>query len=283
MGKIKTLNDVCSSLVNSYTTVPYVSEYRPSNLPFCEVDQYLTLIKNNWKNKTSFAKITNSYMKQTWAGELYTSMGTQIHTITQKYLARLGILLGDYKCLKCDLIQEQTQQHICPICKTEMIYEELGFKKGDNHIKGHTDGILMLNKTWLMDIKTTTTYKLKNFKIPYNYLLQGSIYLNKLKEQRGISCDGICFLMIPRNNVKAAQFILFSNTTLLTTMYKGVTKNYNEVYEKFKEGNFDVTRLYKNKEECLSQYTPCPYASFCWKNNYKEILQDIKEKGKLNV
>ncbi len=124
-----------------------------------------------------------------------------------------------------------------------------------------------------MDIKTTTTYKLKNFTIPYEYLLQGSIYWNKLLEQRGIECDGICFLMVPRNNVNAMEFRTFTNIHAIKVMYKGITTQYNKLMNDFVNKTFgSIERLYPCKEDCLNKYTPCPYADWCWQPDYLETL-----------
>lgn len=265
------LKDIKNNLINNSKEIDYVSDYRPSNLPFCSIDQYVTLLRKN----ISF-KILPALQKITLANDLYTSMGTEIHTITQQYLARQGILLGDYHCKNCDCTVIQTINHICPFCNTEMNYEELGFELSDNYIGGHTDGILVLNKLWLMDIKTTTTYNLKK-DLPYEYLLQGSIYWNKLLEQRGIKCDGICFLMIPRNNVNAMEFRTFTNINAIKLMYRGITKQYNNLMEDFKNKTFNhIKRLYTCKEDCLSKYTPCPYTDWCWKDDYIETLKGLR-------
>lgn len=100
------------------------------------------------------------------------SRGTALHSTTQKWLGRTGLLYGDWSCPVCGAEQTNTVgPHYCPEHRKELVYREYWLSyKG---FRGYADGLILLkdNLFALLEIKTmnssnflkTTTPKLEHF------------------------------------------------------------------------------------------------------------------------
>lgn len=100
--------------------------------------------------------------------QLVFDMGHAIHDIIQGYFWDIGILRGDFQCIKCDKIyNDLVAPTECPSGKTthtrkHLVYKEVIAKAPDYLINGRCDGILMIeNEEHIFDIKSIANRALK--------------------------------------------------------------------------------------------------------------------------
>lgn len=96
-----------------------------------------------------------------YSSDFYTSIGTTIHSLLQKWIPinNPGLFLGNWKCPTCKkVIEAATGPKFCKKCQSWMIYEEFVFYEKPG-FAGHGDGIYLLNtdlvKTLDIDLYNT--------------------------------------------------------------------------------------------------------------------------------
>jgi hypothetical protein len=135
-------------------------------------------------------------------GTFYTSVGTTVHEVVQKFMSPGGKLLADWHCPSCRKWQRLTTNSECPKCEITMDYHEVLIDyKG---VVGHIDAIFRdrHGKYWILDFKTCTvsgaSYKKKSpGKV---YIEQVETYALMLYLQYGIKVEGVMLQFIPRDN-----------------------------------------------------------------------------------
>ena len=98
---------------------------RCSQLPFCPTSLLLNYL---YKGLTSPMDLLGSY---------YTSVGTAVHEVMQRYLSKSGRFLADYVCHECGTVHHMTTKHEC--CGFDTHYHEVLIDCMG--IVGHIDGI----------------------------------------------------------------------------------------------------------------------------------------------
>jgi len=160
---------------------------RCSSPPVCEIATAFNIVRGG-----------SSY-KQTFMSEFYTSLGTEAHRIFQKWAGRLGYLYGDWRCA-CGQRKTGRGPMICPKCKREMAYQEVGVTVSKD-LTGRTDGLVPVkpNEFIVMDLKfvgPSTLARVKQSPSPIHYH-QINLYAYGLQKQ-GKKIVGVAIIYISR-------------------------------------------------------------------------------------
>lgn len=163
---------------------------RPSQLPFCPVNFFIT-------HSTLGMVSTMDFM-----GAFYTTVGTAVHEVMQRYLSPTGKFLADWECKICGKRRKLSTKSEC--CDFTMEYHELLINyKG---VVGHIDAVFKDRKGryWILDFKTCTLsgaqYKAKSPGAAYAE--QVETYALMLYKQYGIKVEGVMLMFLPRDNPK---------------------------------------------------------------------------------
>jgi hypothetical protein len=181
-------------------------EFRASGLPACQL-KYMW-----WRLDDKLDELPRR--KRSYFGDFFTEIGTAVHSATQRWLGRLGVLYGPWRCPVCDTVKEPHLGTVwcegtaeAPHRSVECVYEEFAF---DEQPSGHCDGLLKMrdltpepNDYVVLEVKTTSEKKLDEVvKVegpPLNYMLQATNYAYRFK-QRGLNIVAVMFLFIPRES-----------------------------------------------------------------------------------
>lgn len=265
---------------------PYRTGMSASRLPFCPLDQVLNLILKFWDNSelTFYEYFYNSFSYKpskvlNWESEMYMSIGNTAHEVTQRYLSKLGILIGDYTC-ECGHEEKLSKQSKCPKCKELMEYQELKIPpENDYYSSNYIDLVLDLDEMYLADIKTTKTSALRRMKqIRFEYLMQIAFYYFKLKEVYDIEADKIGILFVPRDRPSNFQFKEFKNKKILEKLYLRYKVDSKFIINSYQSGDFSkLPRSCKSKKD--ADFKKCPYRFECFTDltNFKNHIKQIWE------
>ena len=161
---------------------------RPSQLPFCPVGFY---VSHATQGMVSTLNMLGAY---------YTSVGTTVHEVVQKYISPSGRFLADWQCRQCGKRHRLTTKSEC--CDFTMDYHEVQI----NHkgVVGHIDAIFQdaQGRYWILDFKTCTVsgsgYKQKSPGATYREQVETYAYM--LYKQYGIKVEGVMLMFIPRDD-----------------------------------------------------------------------------------
>lgn len=276
-----------SDAINTKYIVPTgrAPEFRPSAFPICSILTYVKLIKGcssgYWEREKSFA------------GDFFTSIGTQAHSVTQYHIGDSGQIWGNWKCInpQCaksndKITRTKTTNNKCPACQTSMEYVEIEIKyKG---LTGHIDCIIYLgnNMYWVGDYKTTTKYKLDSGKLPEKqHLLQIPAYVWVLRTKYKMNVVGFSLLYLSRDNpFKFIEKPFKWNDKWQHDIGKmikrqrqayqaALTSLFNQDHKQAVEHKLCSSREYYDKH--VNYYTPCPLLDVCFspKRLRKELIE----------
>lgn len=161
---------------------------RPSQLPFCPTGFF---ISHATQGMVSTLNMLGAY---------FTSVGSTVHEVVQRYLSPSGRFLADWRCRQCGKTRKLSTDSEC--CDFTMDYNEVLINyKG---VVGHIDAIFQdaHGKYWILDFKTCTvsgsSYKQKSPGAAYREQVETYAYL--LWKQYGIRVEGVMLMFIPRDN-----------------------------------------------------------------------------------
>ena len=263
-------------------------ELHPSGFPACILRRFLLLAK--------VGPFENHWAKG--QGEYYTSVGSTVHTMMQKWMGTKLSIIGDWVCKKCGDIQKFSTASNC--CGKPRHYEELGvtYKKT---IKGHIDGLVIIKgKYYLIDYKTSSvkkiTEQLENggvYPLRSNYH-QIQSYVVLLEKCYNIQIEGWALIYLARDNPFANNFIY---TEAVTDEMRKTQRKRVMLYEKQQNAHNEAsgydenveflikTKLCQSREEYDKEYkddfNPCPFVDVCFKpNKFKKQVIEIVEESK---
>lgn len=257
------INKMLHSKIEGSRRLP---ELRGSQLPICEVHFLASTLIGGTVENDSFAK------------DFYMSIGTAIHETTQKWLARSGYLLGDWKCPVCGKIKRKKFGPQKCNCKTEMAYWELEVK--DEHgLLCHFDGVLnakgmnriyrgSANKSklsvedghYLLEIKSIGSDGLHMEKLPRStHYAQATTYGWLAKTKLGLNIKKVVFLYMSRDHF--AKYKVFTAPVNSKT-YKSVIETYKKCCKRLETGDFKGP--FSKTCKTLSDATFCPFKSICF-------------------
>jgi hypothetical protein len=276
-------------------------ELRPSAFPMCSILTWIKLVKRAhlgyWEREKSFA------------GDFFTSIGTQAHSITQYHIGDSGKIWGNWRCInpKCKegshclanpehVSTKHTTHNKCKICKHSMEYVEIEVTyKG---IKGHIDCIIYLGnkKYWVGDYKTTTRRKIDSGKLPeIQHLMQVPAYVYILRTEYKMDVVGFSLLYLSRDNpfyfveksfdwsdkwqVKMKILLRTQRVSYMAALDTLLTKNLDTIIE---------TKLCTSREfydTNVKYYTPCPLLNKCFepkllRRELNNVLEDMHYSAK---
>lgn len=161
---------------------------RPSQMPFCPAGFFV--------NHATLGMVST----MNFMGSFYTSVGSAVHEVIQRFLAPSGKFLADWKCRICGRHRKLSTKSEC--CEFTMDYHEVLIDyKG---VVGHIDAIFKdkRGKYWILDYKTCTIsgagYKQKSPGAAY--IEQVETYALLLWRQYGIRVEGVMLMFLPRDN-----------------------------------------------------------------------------------
>jgi len=110
--------------------------------------------------------------------------------VQERYLARMGILKGKWKCIACGYNWFGKSQPECPGCnrKGTIQFREVPVSNEEHEIQGRADGIIELFGTdYVLDIKTINEWGFMRLAEPSKeHIAQITLYMGFLRIQRGI-------------------------------------------------------------------------------------------------
>jgi hypothetical protein len=175
---------------------------RPSGFPYCGLRKALDAPKELAAEEGRLTTLGSEY---------FTSVGTAAHSAFQKFMGRMGTIVGDYRCPVCNDVQRFATFSRCTKCKVDRRYDELEvFYK--NTCVGHTDGLFRVDpakgkksKHYVIDYKTSAFYKTskpalakKSFPIKNN-VQQIQMYVVLLEAVFNIEVEGWILIYLGRD------------------------------------------------------------------------------------
>jgi hypothetical protein len=269
---------------------------RPSGFPYCGLRKLL--------DAPAFLD-EGRYMGL--AGAYFTSVGTAAHSAFQKYIGRLGTMIGDWRCSRCNQIEKFSTFSMCPTCKIPREYDELEIYYR-NTVVGHTDGLLRLNEKkkgkpvyYVVDYKTSAFYKTsktekskaKIFPLRSN-VAQIKMYIVLLEAMYNINVEGYALAYLGRDlplgkrgrhlvvvkltdaEKKTCRKKLDQWVKLHRKVLKATTPAETVVIQKYK-----LCASHRDyMDNVLDEYNPCPIAPVCFNQKLldKKIEKTLKHK-----
>lgn len=238
--------------IPSPTSIHRVAELRPSQLPFCAPSFW---IENASKGVFRLMSLPMAY---------YTSVGTTVHTVMQRYMALSNKFLADWECKVCGKKTTHTHENRC--CGQLMEYEELtvAVKFPEGVVSGHIDGVYRATDGhyYIIDYKTTSLSSMaeKLKKPPLAYYEQLRCYAYLLYKQFGIQVAGIMLVFIPRDNPRkrGTWAELIDLDDLVDTIPARISRH-------LKWHHHVMSLVDRDEALSLAECKPCgdPYCAFC--------------------
>jgi hypothetical protein len=226
MGIEQELTKLYKSCTEVYTVTkgdPSRLKYlRPSQLPFCPPAFF---IKHATMGLAQVMDLNGSF---------YTSVGTTVHEVLQKYLGTSGKFLANWECKICGKKRKCSMKNEC--CDMPMKYHEVEI----NHkgVKGHIDAIYRDNEGnyWIVDFKTTSVKSAprKRTNPGVAYTEQVETYALMLWRQYGIKVKGVVLMFIRRDNPTWEAPVIWY-MTLRTSDFKAIearTERYKKRHQR---------------------------------------------------
>lgn len=161
---------------------------RPSQLPFCAPGFFVAHASLGMVSTMDFM------------GSFYTTVGTAVHEVMQRFLSPSGRFLADWKCRICGRKRKLSTKSEC--CDFTMDYHEI--KIDHKGVVGHIDAVFKDSKGryWILDFKTCTIAGsgYKKSSPGAAYMEQVETYAYMLWKQYGIKVEGVMLMFIPRDN-----------------------------------------------------------------------------------
>lgn len=180
-----------------------VLEYRPSSLrassaPFCPVLNYLDKENKELGSESDYKS------------DFYFASGTAFHeNVAQKHFPNSTVgrksVVGDWKCLKCQLAQPFSKKPECKEKFCHIKYDEIEVYYHGNSKKqilsGHIDLIVEFQNTYIIgDFKTTSEEALKWRKsADPKHIIQLEIYAYLVEYLYKVEVSYLTVLYVPRN------------------------------------------------------------------------------------
>ncbi len=157
----------CTKVVRTETMDEYRKyELYPSSFPYCGLRHGLDAFTN---------KKLKDEREMDFFGAYYTTVGGTVHEVVQDWLSKGNKIIGNFRCTKCNNLDELEEYGPCSKCGCENVkYEEIVIKyKGI--IRGRIDGLYIdsSKRVYVIDYKTSGGYGLylhnsgKELKFPY--------------------------------------------------------------------------------------------------------------------
>jgi hypothetical protein len=245
-------------------------QFRASGLPACP-------LQHAWYR---FDREAGSLpgRRESFRKDFYTEIGTAVHTVVQRWLGRLKLLYGDWRCPKCeDVVYRGRLGTVTCDCGAETVYEELQF---DGKPSGHCDGLVKLGELTpgdkdfaVLEVKTTSERRLEQVikpqGPPLNYRLQATNYTYRL-QQLGYRIVGVMFLFVPRDSPNKMHAI-WTHPKRVNPINEAMLREYEATIQALDTGDFS-----QNSGTCASpdDGESCPYRPNCFSPSAANLFRD---------
>lgn len=249
------------------------NRFRASSLPACQ-------LKHLW---FAFDEKLDEQPgeRRGFFNDFFMDLGTAIHTTTQRWLGRLGVLFGDWACENFDcehfhdrdddgevipVIRARFGPQKCSNCRHQLIYSEFKFSGKPG---GHCDGLIKLGELTpedddfaVLEIKSAGEKAIARFKeqgLPYSYEMQASEYTFRLREL-GYNIVGVMFLIIPRDNPRG-MLAMWVQPKRVKTVHASIVRDHEACVATLETGDFSEI-----KPQCAkpADANGCPYEANCF-------------------
>lgn len=276
-------------------------ELHPSSFPYCGYRHAMEQLEHG-----------DSDVGENGAMMLYyVNVGSAAHLVFQEFMGKLkkkhgveGRIIGDWKCTNpdCGHLHEFDVYKLCPKCKSDTTYEELGVRYR-KRTKGHTDGLYLLDgKYWVIDYKTSSIRAIEYYQktgrgFPYtSNKFQIRSYIAYLEEKYEIEIEGWALIYAARDNPSTHYAIVASEMSEDDRKWVArYVKISDEMFHIVRDRittltieDSDITNLCKYKlcsssdfyeENVYDKYDPCPYSSKCFTKPEYFLRRSIKNAG----
>lgn len=218
------------------------------------------------------------YVEESFTKDFYCSIGTETHSIVQKWLGISGFLYGNWMCLKCGRFIEEG---FGPVkhCGEYCVCQE--YQLNYNILSGHCDGILEEDgEFYIMELKTISLNGLKQRikeNKPYEYHKnQVDFYTfmaQKLKLPKPIV--GYAIIYIARDNPNIIK--VFKKKGVDLNKIKQTIKLFKDTEQMLTTGNFTGVQKYCPENEID---TFCSYRSICTRPDIEDELEQMYNREK---
>jgi len=279
---------------------------RPSGFPTCSI---LSLIKMAQYDELGYIPDRTSLHS-----EFFTSVGTVVHEVVQKWMGNTNNILGDWQCVnpKCKrskcvektckdknctkhehIYKARKVGNICKLCNSHMSYHEIEVEY--KIITGHVDCIIRITKDsfWAADYKTLSLKKIQEIKEPsINYIYQISSYAYILKHEYGIPIDGYSIFYITRDNPSCYKEFSYDFDSMAEKKAKKMIdieikkhKSAAKSFKTYQAGDIDLSHVIETKpcanvaqyEKLMGPYRRCEFVDICFSSE-KKLKQEINKK-----
>lgn len=205
-------------------------EIRASGLPFCQREYVLS----------NLANCDETFEDEGFFGNACMSMGTALHSVTQRFLGRSGMLFGHYQCPIC---RQVTRNVLGPVwCKMKSCRKEGKYKRdvfvGEEGVEcvyeeysivhpcgltGHPDGVLIIKDkaicseapiVALLEVKGSNFMSMRKMTDPVikHWHHQANFYFHAfnefLSDEVGFKLEKILFMYVDRGIPANKKFFL---------------------------------------------------------------------------
>lgn len=110
------------------------------------------MCRKDWCPRKDYYRMTLGKREEsgtTFNRELIFAEGHAIHAKFQEWLRDMGILYGNWRCLRCKQEWFATSPTVCPDCEyRDIVYAEIPLENTEHMIAGHADGAVMDGGDW---------------------------------------------------------------------------------------------------------------------------------------
>ncbi len=240
---------------------------RASQLPFCPLSYVLSAARGGPN------AVMNFHMAY------FTSVGTVVHEVMQRYHGKSGQFLADWQCPNCKKWRRMSLRPNC--CGVLSDYHEIQIKH--KWVVGHIDGVFKDSRGlyWILDYKTTSNAAIAAGKLVNPgraYTEQVEAYAYSIQEQYGIKIAGVCLMFIIRDNPTTPEIW---SKVLTADDYITIGKRLQKYYEQHKKAylvsNMDQLKwAWKNRlckpNEVATTAPNCLFRRGCEDNDPTEAI-----------
>jgi hypothetical protein len=206
--------------------------------------------------------------------------------ILQQYFWDMGILEGEWECIKCDHKWWDTAPKVCLECNTKLFiwinlqYHEVPIHNKKWNIIGKADGIVWQDgKRVLLEFKSiknrdkatpaeSITYDELN-QAKTEHVQQANLYMDALDES-GMEIERAIIIYFAKNNQNLKEFPIRKMDMMLEPSYQKINAvNYHLLHKQL------PPRVGTMKSDKKCQY--CPRKNLCWDNDYTFEQVDKRE------
>ena len=257
--------------------------FSPSALPYCGVSRLWHQVYKGSKKKVM--------EEDRFDGDFYREVGIAVHKVLQKWLARLNVIFGYWRCRRA--VEALTRpfpskrtscknlalvgpsmppKGNCPECHGDYEYVEMKVSYPATNFEGFVDGLvqppqfgLAEDEFLVLEGKTTQTNKLNDLKAPGGlsraYMLQGVVYAHLLAEM-GYKIKGVLYLFVPRDKPKQVTPIWHGGIPkFAANTFANIMREYEETTVSLDTREYDrVTGSCRKIEDAAY----CPFRSNCF-------------------